>query len=265
MTVSKENSVSSQFEFMKNPTQFNTYFFVFAHPDDEVLCCSLIKRLVDLGKEVHMIYLTSGDAGGAADTREKELRRAMPIIGIRPDYLHLLRISELELFNRLNEILNILYQLAQKYSPDCVIGQTYEGGHEGHDISSFCSSALVQKMGINGFFVFPTYYGKPQERILCRFKPEQKEFVMIQLTEKEIILKKTVVGTHESQEDFFRKLHSANPDNSDSLFSREIYVEIDKPIDYHERPMAEIGYEYHRNGFKFNDFQRAIQKTPLGP
>jgi hypothetical protein len=38
------------------------------------------------------------------------------------------------------------------------------------------------------------------------------------------------------------------------LLSREVYHQVNKSINYQKKPMPEIGYEYHRNGFKFSHF-----------
>lgn len=245
---------------MPKISEFQTYFFIFAHPDDEVYSCILMNRLIKQGKAVHAIYITSGDAGGQADMREKELASSMQLIGLNPNNLHLLRTPELSLLHSLTTVVKELQKLAEQYHPDCVIGQDYEGGHEGHDAASFCASELVKKANIPNHFVFPIYHGKPDERKGARFKPTRTNIITCELNEDEKDLKANVMKAHAGQQGHFERLKKEK-DYSNLLFSREVFVQITEPIDYTQKPMEEVGYEYHNNGFKFTDFARAVKKT----
>jgi LmbE family N-acetylglucosaminyl deacetylase len=72
---------------------FDTYAFIGPHPDDiEIGAGATVKRLVDLGKEVHYIIVTDGGCGTSdssktseevAKTREAETRAAAEFMGVK--------------------------------------------------------------------------------------------------------------------------------------------------------------------------------------
>lgn len=234
------------------------YFFLFAHPDDEVYCCILMNRLIKQEKEVHAIYATSGDTKGLGEIRENEVLKSMNFIGVKNQNIHFLKIPERELLENLKEIVGSILQLVKKFKPDCIIGQDYEGGHEAHDAVSFCTSEIVQLSNTPNYFVFPVYHGKPQERKGARFKPTRKNFITLKFTEQDKELKEKVLNAHKSQGAHFSSLKKSSHDYLDLLFSREVFCHIKEPINYNEKPLPEVGYEFHPNGFKFSDFLKAI-------
>ncbi|HBP01484.1 MAG: hypothetical protein UY41_C0003G0001 [Candidatus Moranbacteria bacterium GW2011_GWE1_49_15] len=236
------------------------YLFLLAHPDDDVYCCVLARKLVDLGKEVYFVYATSGDLGGNPQEREKEVTIAVKNIGIVKEQVHFLRISEASLLDRLYDVVNLTLEIARKNNIDCIVGQDYEGGHEGHDAVSFCASEAMRLSGMKNHFVFPVYYGKPGERKCAMFKPQRKDFITLEFSEKDRNLKKDILGVYASQRESFEKIRQSDDGYYPRLFSREVYFKINDPIDFNEKPTNEVGYEHHRNGFKFDDFKNAVEK-----
>jgi len=245
---------------MQNITDGNSYLFVFAHPDDEVYACALMHRLIVQGKKVHAMYATSGDAGGEAERREGELREAMQHIGVKEENLHLLRIPEKQFLDSLEKIVDVGVDIARQCNPDCVVGQDYEGGHEGHDAVSFCASEIVRLVGIENHFVFPIYHGRPEERRGARFKSERTDIIPLLLSSQERSLKTQVLECHQSQQGHFDRLKLATPDYTDLLIRREVYCRIATPMNFNQKPVPDIGYEHHRNGFTFLDFLSAVGK-----
>lgn len=240
--------------------QNNVYFFVFAHPDDELYSCALMNRLIKEGKEVHSVHITTGDAGGKKQERAKELKKSLKTIGLKEKNTHLLEIPEKKFLQSFGQIVSSIIKLTKKNGVDCIIGQDYEGGHEGHDGASFCAAEAAKRLGIKNYFVFPIYHGKPQERKGARFKPARKNIIKLDLTKNDRRLKEQVLLAHASQKSHFDGLKKSSGDYYGLLLGREVYYAVRRPMDYLKRPLKQIGYEYHRNGFKFKDFLGSVRK-----
>lgn len=250
------------FHGRKKIIDYNKYFFIFAHPDDEIYSCALMNNLSKKGKEVHAIYATSGDAGGRGVTRMRELKNSLKLIGVSI-HLHLLNIPERKVLDNFKRIISKINDLIKKYNPDCFVSHDYEGGHEVHDGISYCVSESTSKRKNLIFFVFPVYHGKPQERKGARFKPTRKNIIELFLNGSERKLKASVLECHKSQTDHLDGLKKSSKDYHKLLLGREVYYRVNNPIDYQKKPMLEVGYEYHRNGFKFSDFLRAINEYKI--
>jgi LmbE family N-acetylglucosaminyl deacetylase len=236
------------------------YLFLFAHPDDDLYCCVLMKRLVDKGKSVKLLYLTSGDAGGAIKERESEVFRSIKHIGVQNKNVLFFRIPEKKLPNTLHRAVASAVQVVKSCGTDCAVGHDYEGGHEGHDLASFCLSEVVRLTEIGTHIVFPVYHGPPGKRRGARFKPARKNPITLPFTGKDHALKEAVLKCYASQKEHFDGLGSSTSDYFDLLFSRELFYLLAAPIDYRSRPMEEVGYELHRNRFTFEEFQLALNK-----
>lgn len=235
-----------------------TYLLVVAHPDDELYSCVLVRRLILSGKKVSIAFITSGDAGSNPAIREQEALKSAALVGIENDNVYFLRIPELQFPTLIKEVVRKGVEIIKENSIDFVIGQDYEGGHEGHDLASFCASEMRRIAGVRTYSIFPIYHGKPQERKGARFKSERSDFCTLALTAEEKELKKKVLEAHAGQKGHFDGMQRSSADYEDLLFKREVHAVIDTGIDYKKRPTEEVGYEFHRNGFSFNDFQQAI-------
>ncbi|MEO1451576.1 MAG: hypothetical protein AAFV07_18750, partial [Bacteroidota bacterium] len=78
------------------------------------------------------------------------------------------------------------------------------------------------------------------------------------LTAEEARLKTDIISIHASQEAHFSGLRRSAPDYLSLLQAREVFRQVHPPYDFAQRPRPEVGYEFHRNGFKFKDFQASI-------
>ncbi|MEM7369584.1 MAG: PIG-L family deacetylase [Bacteroidota bacterium] len=237
---------------------YDRYCFFFAHPDDEIYSCALIRRLVHTGKRLLILYATSGDGAGFPEKREQEARDSLAHCGITDKDIRFLRIPEHHVLSHLKQLISLAVQLSRDFQADCLIGHDYEGGHEAHDALCYCSSELVKKNNIPHFYTFPLYHGKPQERQGARFKASRTDFLSVPLSDEEAQLKRDVLATHASQFRHFEGLQRSAPDYMELLCNREVFYKVQQPIDFSKRPMEEVGYEFHRNGFTFQDFQAAI-------
>ena len=191
--------------------------------------------------------------------REQEVCRSMSVIGVSSENVHFLRIPERRVLDQLDLIVRGIIALAQRYSLDCVVGQDYEGGHEAHDAISFCASEIVRLLRIQNHFVFPLYHGKPQERKGARFKPSRVNIISLLLSSSEKLLKERVLPCRDCLQLHFDGLTRSAEDYYALLLEREVYYRVKILIVYTERPLAEVGYEFHRNGFTFADFLKAIE------
>lgn len=240
--------------------QYSDYLFIFAHPDDEVPCCGFMHQLVRSGKRVVVVYATSGDAGVHTSVREQEASESLSAIGIPKQHAFLLRIPESKLLQRLPEALDRLTHIRDQVQPRCIISLDYEGGHEGHDAVSFLASQAARDARLP-LYVYPAYYGPRGRRVANKFLPGRKTTEVIKLNDSDVDIKIKVFEAHRGQIGTFLHHQRQNPDYFRLAFEREIFRQISKPIDYRKKPASEVGYEFHRNGFTFSDFLKAVNST----
>ena len=74
-------------------------------------------------------------------------------------------------------------------------------------------------------------------------------------------MKNALLKAHAGQIDFYQHMQKNQPNYFELLFSREIYRDFSQNYNYLERPTYQIGYEYHRNGFKFEDFRASASQV----
>jgi len=243
---------------MKDFYQFSHYLFVFAHPDDEIYTCAFINELVSRGKEVHVVYVTSGDYQGpeVIEVREKEVKESMQLLSVSWVNVHFMRVPERQLMGTVSETREKLLALATKLNPDCIVGHDFEGGHNGHDAVSFCISRVVEGLNIP-LYVFPAYHGWPEKRIWNQFAShEATDILNLAPDTKE--LQDRVIAVHASQAGFFNTIRQSS---SNELFStREVLRLVTQPIDYMSPPTTPVGYEYPGSKLRFEDFKTAITR-----
>ena len=240
--------------------QHRSYLFLLAHPDDEIYACVLLRRLLLVGKEVIVVYATSGDAGGRGPIREQEASRALGVVHLNVAKIFFLRVAERQVCDDLRTVLQKTKQLAIRHQVDCIISPDYEGGHEGHDAISF-AGAQVATGCKTAQYVFPLYHCRDGKRVGARFKPGRETTDTISLTEQDKSIKEGFLAAHQTQRAHFENLHKASADYWSLLFSREVFSRVDGKINFRERPCDEIGYEIHTvQPYRFSEFQKAISK-----
>jgi len=233
------------------------YLFVFAHPDDEIYSCAFIQQLIQKDKEVHVLYVTSGNYRGEEQgpVREAEALSSMEVVGAEKEKIHFLRIPERQLMNKVKELTKILAKATEKISPDCIITHDFEGGHNGHDAVSFITSKTALKYDI-ALYVFPAYHDWPEKRLWNQFVPGRKETDTLLLTNEMKSLQNQVIKCHQTQESFFQLVTESG---SAKLFrNREVLRAIEEPIDYFQPPTTPVGYEYPGSSITFEDFKKLI-------
>lgn len=237
------------------------YLFLFAHPDDELYVSAFMSDLVRAGKMVTAFYATSGDRAGDRNEREAETLASLRLLGLEQRQVHFFRLPEMSLLSSLRSFVGSIKDAVSEIRPDWIIGEEYEGGHEGHDAVSFCASELVHGLPGVHHAVFPLYHGAPLQRKAACFSPQRNEKHVIYrpLMPAEADIKRKMIAAYASQERHFSRLWRSHAENRRHLFSRELYRIVRQPMNYLVPPMRPVGYETHWNGFRFVDFVEAIR------
>ena len=242
---------------MKHFFQHSRYLFVLAHPDDEIYTCAFIQQLVNDGKRVDILFATSGDYHGMemASVREAEARISMQLLNVPMANVHFLRVPERQLMCQVSAVREHILALAATVLPDCVVGHDFEGGHDGHDALSFCSSRVAEELRIS-LYVFPAYHGRPEERLWNQLVSPRVATDTLTLSPMMKILQARVIAAHASQSEFFDMVRRSS---SCEVFTiREILRFVSEPIDYATLPTTPIGYEYPGSARRYEDFTSAI-------
>lgn len=243
--------------------RFSKILLVIAHPDDEVNCATLVSRYIKMGKDVKVILLTSGDAGVNPANRMDEMVESLHSIGVGSSALQTLLIPEKSLLEDASRADKAIRKAASEYLPDCVLSLDYEGGHEGHDMAAFLAHRAAKQAGAE-HIVFPDYHFRDMHRHGLEFQPDRAADYTVELSDEEKDLKIKLLEAHRGQLGFYMRLQKVQSSYFNLLFSREIYRTFPREYDFSKRPDYQIGYEYHRNGFKFDDFVRAIGRIVDG-
>lgn len=236
---------------------FSRYLFIFAHPDDEIYTCAFIEKLIQDGKEVHILYVTSGDYQGAefGPMREEEVLQSAQIMSVPISNVRFLKIPERQLMASVSDTIVQTSKLIKDLKPDCIVGHDFEGGHNGHDAVSFCSSQTANSSSVP-FYVFPAYHGWPENRIWNQFIASREPTDILTLTALQQNLQNRVIAVHSTQQGFFNVIRVSS---SNDLFSkREVLRLVSVPMDYTQPPENPVGYEYLGNKLKFVDFKKVV-------
>ena len=246
-----------EYKNMKNFFQYSRYLFVLAHPDDEIYTCAFIQQLVNDGKRVDILFVTSGDYHGPemATVREEEARISMRLMNVNMANVHFMGVPERQLMSQVNAVREYILALAASVLPECIVGHDFEGGHNAHDALSFCSSRVAEELHIP-MYVFPAYHGRPEERLWNQLVPHRQATDTLTFSPEMKMLQGRVMAAHASQSGFFDIVRRSS---SYEVFSaREILRSVSEPINYAKAPTTPIGYEYPGSTLRFEDFTAAI-------
>jgi LmbE family N-acetylglucosaminyl deacetylase len=112
---------------------------VFAHPDDEVVCCGgTLHKLARLGARVTLVILTAGERGsrtprpGLGDVRVREARASAAALGVT-DVVQA-NLGDYQLRERADEVSAFLRRTLDRLQPDLLITHDLAGlfGHPDH-------------------------------------------------------------------------------------------------------------------------------------
>ncbi len=137
---------------------------ILAHPDDEVIIAPALARIARIGREVHIAYATSGNAGpgesglklgsALARLREEEARCSARALGIAQPVFWDLGDGKLGTLARgedspANQALSLIRQAIATHGPGQIMTFGPDGGygHSDHRMVSALVSQVVQGMG----------------------------------------------------------------------------------------------------------------------
>lgn len=245
---------------MKSLYGYDSFAFVFAHPDDEMNTACIIKSLVDAGKKVDLIYVTSGDRRGPAVglQREQEVMKATAMLGVPASNLHLLGFSEPQFEQMMGDVVDAVQELLDWLAPECIVSHDYEGGHHHHDLTSYCAHRGAREMGAD-MWVFPAYHKQPHNRVWNDFIDGLKADFSLKLDQKQASLKTELFNAHGSQKQFFDRLFATY--GKENLLQREVLRFVTKDILYTSKPTDPIGYEFPGSPFKFSAFLATLARV----
>jgi len=235
------------------------YLFLMGYPGDEVFCCVLLRRLLLAGKEVIVVFATSGDAVSKAGVREQEALRALSVVHLALSKIFFLQIPQREVFSNFEVIIKKNKQLIVRYQIDCVISPDFEGGHEANDAVAFCSNYMARKSDI-AHFTFPAFHMRSGKLVGGRFRPLVSETETINMLSQEKSIKEGFLTAHYSIKGHFEALQESTHDFLPILYSREVYRESPSE-NFSKRPTNEVAYEKRaeRVGV-FEEFRAACER-----
>ncbi len=191
---------------------------VFAHPDDESSGVSgTVKKYTEQGVPVDLITATRGEKGSRLDVpddmetgaiRERELRAAAAIMGIRNIYL--LGYMDAELYKAdINEVAGKIADIMRQVEPEIVITFGPDGisGHTDHITMGKAATRAFKKLAAEGKAPRKLYY----VTIAASALPDADEYGVATRPDKEIAIatdisryfdtKIKALSAHRSQQD----------------------------------------------------------------
>lgn len=143
-----------------------TSLFILAHQDDEFALLPWLRRETANARELHCVYLTDGNANGAAPSvRDAESRRVLETVGISEERIHFLgstqAIADQQLVHNLDKALALVLGVAGKAALGRIYTLAWEGGHADHDAAHLVALAVARVRGLeDNVWEAPFYTGK---------------------------------------------------------------------------------------------------------
>lgn len=140
--------------------------FVFAHEDDELSSVTIMKKLVEEGKNVYIIWITDGSGTANPEVREQESRKLMKLLGVPSENLFFLGFKDTKSIYYLDDIVDKLKSFLREKRPSQIYVDAYEGGHPDHDVANFTTSQAVREMELSSLLYEVPEYNGYQTRLL---------------------------------------------------------------------------------------------------
>ncbi len=258
--------VSDPASFSKLELPFSPFIFVFAHQDDEIAYFAMMKKLVERGHHIKILWITDGGASAPPDIRRKESRDALSLIGIKEDSLIFWDYPDGKSIFYPVEIVDRLTVLMRRIKPRALFVPAYEGGHPDHDFAHFAAVTAAMRMKHPPDIFEAPLYNRYNTSIVAfnQFIPAETPTLYTYMTRCEVFLKFRAFLTYRSQ--FWGTVLPALIFGGPRLFDpKEPYRK--KPSWNYLNPPHE-GELYYESfplkctlGITFKDFAEAVRKV----
>lgn len=248
--------------------------FIFAHQDDETVMAGLITRIIENDARGTFVWWTNGD-GLAFETelspqvygemRIGECTKALKCLGATQDRKIDLRSSEIENYRRLTHIpmggapsaaafeyfwaeARRVEAAVRQADPDRVFLLAWQGGHPEHDLVHLMTVRAVRALRLETGRPIPIVQCPAYEYVIAcalRFKPWFRgDRRSIQLSDRELDLKRQVLESYPSQRALFDKFEQViavvgrlsslrgRPMSIEDYLSKEEFGVVDPSFDY---------------------------------
>ncbi len=260
------------------------HLFFLAHFDDEAPYAGLIRRLQNLGAQVHIAWLTNGDGLAYQDnadpleyaaSRKSESLCAASVMGVPRQRLHFLDHSEIEIYRSFTllpdsgDAMKFFGAISEEVEarvraihPDVLWVLAFQGGQPEHDLSHLFAVSAARAIGTRHIFEMPEY----EYTILLpfRFRPwlRAKPIHEILLSDEEYRIKQAVVECYPTQKGLiqaFLKVVStittlagpfARGLDMDAFLGREVFAPVPPDRDYTRSPHISQLFDYMFDDYK---------------
>jgi LmbE family N-acetylglucosaminyl deacetylase len=165
------------------------WLFVFAHPDDEITVAATLRRLVQQGAAMRLLWLHS------TPVRRAESLEAVALLGIPPADCQFLAFADGSFTKDLPNLISAIAKEAGSFGPGAIVTHAYENGHLDHDATSFAVSMAATCPVLE----FPEYWPyTPRIRAIHRFADPTGEHVSA-LSHEEQRLKREMLKLYRTQ------------------------------------------------------------------
>lgn len=191
-----------------------------AHSDDDVLGLgTILSRHKVNGDSVKVIFLTNGSADFTgvrqswnlskeegekrAKIRDEEAVASLSLIGIEQDEIYCLGYPDGGTQRYVKEMYEDVYNILMNWKPKKVYTHCIEGGHIDHDMTSYAVKKACKQLAYPNLVEWAEYNPlQPIGTKEIKFRPDSighSEPTIIDISEKEYLLKKRMLSLHFSQ------------------------------------------------------------------
>jgi hypothetical protein len=256
---------SAHLEKVSEPT--GSVLVVIAHQDDEAFIVSRLKRHIEIGDMVSVIWTSSSYTFGEryAEKRIAEAQAAMSFLGVKSSNYFFLNYPDGSTHHSIKQIINKLEIFILRIKPDLIYVPAYEIGHIDHDVVNFSTVVALNNLNYNcSVFEFPIYnaFGVSILPFRMRNIPPGQSFEIRNLDEDEFQYVVAYWNFYESQH-FPLGFYIHITDGLEKTFGREYLRKIPK-YNYTAKPFkAQAAYERFLKNVSFVDFADAVRKITV--